>query len=721
MRIGIKVLFLSILITSQTIYPQLNRITYNNQNLFLNGTNLAWLSFANDIGAGKMDYKTFADVLLQIHDSGGNSLRWWIHTDGTASPQFDNLGKVIGPSTTTIQELKKALDLAWEREVGVVLCLWSFDMMRNNKPADVLYRNNLLLTDTSYTREYINKALIPMVDSLKDHPAIIAWEIFNEPEGMTTLLSWSDVGKVNINAIQRFVNLCAGAIHRADPDAYVTNGSVSVSFITDVAAPPLGKAANILSQYSAQQKIEMEEAFFSKYGFKQTADELITQFQINATSYNYYSDERLIAAGGDTDGKLDFYSFHYYDWQGNELSPFSKNVSTWNLDKPIVVGEFHLKTTFGVPVNQLYSSAYNNGYAGAWAWSWTDNDKTSKEDILASLKSIWDSYKQDVDILGIGGDWPTVSITSPTDGVKFPNNPEITITAEASDADGSIAKVEFFANDTLKIGESVTSPYSILWTNVTNGEYRLTAVAIDNEGHERISSIVKVTIGSPEFIKYEAEQAVRIGTGITTKNDPVASNGIYVDVKAQNGTITWTFYNYMDEGNYELVVGYRLAYNTPKGQYINVNGNRITELMFDGAVNTWLEKKFNVVLAKGLNHVQMEMSWGYIHIDYLAVPTILVTDVEEITELPVNYSLSQNYPNPFNPVTNINYSIPKTGNVKLAVYNLLGQQIVILVNETQSIGEYSVQFDASNFASGIYFYRIETRDFIASKRMLLLK
>jgi hypothetical protein len=60
--VGIKLLVLSIILTSQTIYAQLDRIEYNNQKLFLSGTNLAWLSFANDIGAGKMDYKTFADV-----------------------------------------------------------------------------------------------------------------------------------------------------------------------------------------------------------------------------------------------------------------------------------------------------------------------------------------------------------------------------------------------------------------------------------------------------------------------------------------------------------------------------------------------------------------------------------------------------------------------------------------------------------------------------------
>jgi hypothetical protein len=197
---------------SQAVFSQSSRIKYYNQDLFLNGSNLAWINFATDIGANKFDEKTFADILLQIHDNGGNALRWWLHTNGAYSPEFDNSGHVISPGSSTISELKKALDLAWEREVGVVLCLWSFDMLRTSNDSAMLARNTSLLTDTTYTREYINNCLIPMVDSLKGHPAIIAWEIFNEPEGMTTLQTWSGVNKISITNIQRFVNLCAGAI-----------------------------------------------------------------------------------------------------------------------------------------------------------------------------------------------------------------------------------------------------------------------------------------------------------------------------------------------------------------------------------------------------------------------------------------------------------------------------------------------------------------------------
>jgi len=85
------------------------------------------------------------------------------------------------------------------------------------------------------------------------------------------------------------------------------------------------------------------------------------------------------------------------------------------------------------------------------------------------------------------------------------------------------------------------------------------------------------------------------------------------------------------------------------------------------------------------------------------------------------YSLSQNYPNPFNPTTTIRYALPKTGLVKIIVYDIQGHEIRILVNEQKSPGFYQVKFDGRNLASGIYFYTIKAGDFEVVKKMVLLK
>jgi subtilisin family serine protease len=88
---------------------------------------------------------------------------------------------------------------------------------------------------------------------------------------------------------------------------------------------------------------------------------------------------------------------------------------------------------------------------------------------------------------------------------------------------------------------------------------------------------------------------------------------------------------------------------------------------------------------------------------------------------PKVFSLAQNYPNPFNPSTKIQYSIPKAGIVKMVVYDLLGREVITLVNEHKQAGVYDAIFDGVNLASGIYFYRIEAGDFTAVKKMVLIK
>jgi len=80
-----------------------------------------------------------------------------------------------------------------------------------------------------------------------------------------------------------------------------------------------------------------------------------------------------------------------------------------------------------------------------------------------------------------------------------------------------------------------------------------------------------------------------------------------------------------------------------------------------------------------------------------------------------------NFPNPFNPVTKIYYSIPKEGKLRITVFNSVGQIVKELLNEFKSVGYYTVDFDGSNLSSGIYYCKMETDDFVETKKMLLIK
>jgi hypothetical protein len=89
--------------------------------------------------------------------------------------------------------------------------------------------------------------------------------------------------------------------------------------------------------------------------------------------------------------------------------------------------------------------------------------------------------------------------------------------------------------------------------------------------------------------------------------------------------------------------------------------------------------------------------------------------------LPTRYELSHNYPNPFNPTTTIEFALPRAGHVELTVYNVLGQVVTSLMDEDLPAGYHSVTWEASRYASGVYFYRLKAGDYVRTRKMMLLK
>ncbi|MEW6194867.1 MAG: CARDB domain-containing protein [Bacteroidota bacterium] len=118
----------------------------------------------------------------------------------------------------------------------------------------------------------------------------------------------------------------------------------------------------------------------------------------------------------------------------------------------------------------------------------------------------------------------------------------------------------------------------------------------------------------------------------------------------------------------------------------------------------------------------IQSSWGLDLDLWISVVIQLTTDVEEYEEsIPNNYFLSQNYPNPFNPTTSIYYEIPIRSFVSLKIYDLLGKEVAVLSNSEHEAGKYQVIFNASNLASGVYFYRLEAGSFNQTKKLILMK
>jgi len=131
--------------------------------------------------------------------------------------------------------------------------------------------------------------------------------------------------------------------------------------------------------------------------------------------------------------------------------------------------------------------------------------------------------------------------------------------------------------------------------------------------------------------------------------------------------------------------------------------------------------RLKVTFASDLEEPQIVLTKSFADVN-LALEKSTVTELTlGGSEIPTTYALEQNYPNPFNPTTTINYQLPSDGIVTLKIYDALGREVKTLVNEVKLKGKYTVTFNASGFASGVYFYRINVNDYTATKKLMLLK
>jgi len=112
---------------------------------------------------------------------------------------------------------------------------------------------------------------------------------------------------------------------------------------------------------------------------------------------------------------------------------------------------------------------------------------------------------------------------------------------------------------------------------------------------------------------------------------------------------------------------------------------------------------------------------GYNYILTVDVVTAVSQNVSQNPTIPSSFQLFQNYPNPFNPTTTIEFSLPERSFVKLTIYNALGQEIAVLVNEEKQAGIHRIQFNGSNLPTGVYFYRLEAGNFVDTRKMILIK
>ena len=220
------------------------------------------------------------------------------------------------------------------------------------------------------------------------------------------------------------------------------------------------------------------------------------------------------------------------------------------------------------------------------------------------------------------------------------------------------------------------------------------------------SSNVTVTISGPDSLA-----AGQTGTySVTIKGGPLVRAG--TDIAVSTGTLA-------PQGSdlrIDQTFG-ELTHVAPKAP----SGNEVTFTFFYTAPHSTgtiiLYANGNSVNFDGIAD-QQDM-WNFAPNKNVVI-TSAVTGITENNHI-TNYLLNQNYPNPFNPSTRINFSIPNSGQVKLEIFNAIGEKVKTLVNEFKSAGNYAYDFNAENFASGVYYYRLSAGNFSEIKKMILLK
>lgn len=414
---AVFIMLISMLAVSQS-WGQ-DRITVNtesgNKDVFISGMNLAWIDFANDMADAPLNENKMRKSIQDLRDAGGNAMRWWLFTNAAFAPKFGPDSLVSGLGTKSIENVVKALDIAQENGVVVSLCLLSFDLLQEGGDGywaslGIIERNKKMITTDAGIQALIDNAIVPLVEGVGDHPAIMTWEIFNEPEGMTHEFGWSD-HKVNMSDVQKMTNRIAAAIKTAQSGIPVSNGSHSMWASSDV--PTCGNCKN------------------------------------------YYSDSELVAAGGEATGTLDFVQVHYYpEHFDDDRNPFAHPASYWNIGKPIVIGEFPAGDwTSGsgyrssMTNEAAFKYAYDNGYAGAMSWDmngFTDHVNTSYvqdlETSRAGLEYLWDNYQSDILIKEVtrsstdGNGWMQVTYdnVNGTDGAQIETQKNLDLSGATS-------------------------------------------------------------------------------------------------------------------------------------------------------------------------------------------------------------------------------------------------------------------------------------------------
>ncbi|MEY4513395.1 MAG: hypothetical protein RLZZ450_5517 [Pseudomonadota bacterium] len=296
---------------------------------FMYGTNYAWHHFGSDFGGNakwnQQGVSKNADVERELGEmaaQGVNVLRWWIFPDFRGDGiRFDAQDKPLGLGGTAVADLTRALELAEQHDLYLMLTLFSFDNFRPTKEMDGLRARSIrpLVLDAAARKGLMDTVVRPIAQTVAKsphHQRVIAWDVINEPE-------WAITGASKYGGDPTF---------DANPELLAISHDQMETFLRDVIVVLREESEALVSVGSAAVKWRFA---WSKLD-------------------------------------VDFHQFHIYDWV-NQYFPYSRSPSEYGVnDKPVVMGEFPSQGLMGVSYDKLVESWYSNGYGGSLSWAYSD-------------------------------------------------------------------------------------------------------------------------------------------------------------------------------------------------------------------------------------------------------------------------------------------------------------------------------------------------------------
>ncbi len=300
---------------------------------------------------------------------------------------------------------------------------------------------------------------------------------------------------------------------------------------------------------------------------------------------------------------------------------------------------------------------------------------------------------------------PTIDMTANWDGAWSGHpSPDVTATAKL-----------LWTNDTLYVFVKIEDFEPFYW-GTPGSPYKGEQILIGVDGTHTDDTATNSDWGGwPKNAPDKGATTYKISEGLISLN--WGYDGIFpIDSGWTHGTVFVDTVNYI-WGVEMAMYMHQIQPNGKIGFNIGgANASRDWYASYDSTDHAYAYYSWLSAGSPGGDVMHVAKSFGTIS---LTMPTAVG---KEQGKLPVTFALSQNYPNPFNPSTTIQYALPRSGNVALVIYNLLGQEVARLLDGPQSAGDHSVTWNARNVSSGMYFYRLTVDDKpIAVRKMMLLK